>query len=390
MLIVPIEEAKPGMKLAAPVAHPVQHDQILLKSGYILEAEVLLRLRDLGTTILFVDYPGLEDLDRHLAVYLSPDRQQMFRQIKQAIAASEQSTRPTVPYADYYATTRGMITTLLTQGRNPVYLDLMGRLGNAEIAHATAVAHLALVVGIRLQQYLISERQRLPMKRAAEVINLGVGGMLHDLGKARLPVELRSYNELSQPHSPVELAEWQRHVKYGYDMIHDGVEATAAAAVLHHHQRWDGGGFPLVRGDAKPAGMEGKRAHVFARIIHAANLYDRLSVLPDGSRRTNIQVHHLLKMAHGASIDPEIRSALLLAAPPYPPGEKVTLADGCRAIVTRVDAADPFYPIVRKISSDGWEMLGPPIDLKGPKAPEIVAIGNTRVQTLVEELTAIA
>src|SRR5438105_13402609 len=113
VLIVPIEEAQPGMKLAMHVSHPEQPDHDLLKAGYLLDLKVIGRLRALAIPCVYVDYPGLEDLDRHLAPYLSPARQELYTQIKETITSVEKKTRPSVGFADYYATTRQLIITLL-------------------------------------------------------------------------------------------------------------------------------------------------------------------------------------------------------------------------------------------------------------------------------------
>jgi hypothetical protein len=72
MLIVNVEEARAGMKLAAPVAHPDNPQQDLLKRGYCLDDAILGRLRELGVASLYVDCPGLDDLDRHLAPCSAP------------------------------------------------------------------------------------------------------------------------------------------------------------------------------------------------------------------------------------------------------------------------------------------------------------------------------
>ena len=48
LLIVPLDDVRPGMQLAAPVKHPDHPDQDLLKRGYVIEETVLSRLRDLG------------------------------------------------------------------------------------------------------------------------------------------------------------------------------------------------------------------------------------------------------------------------------------------------------------------------------------------------------
>src|SRR5262245_54645252 len=113
VLILPVEDAKAGMKLAAPVLHPETPEQELLKRGYVLEDKVLRRLGEMGIDALYVEYPGLDDLDRHLAVNLSPARQAVYSQIKKTITAVQRQTRAEVTYTDYYAGTRELITTLL-------------------------------------------------------------------------------------------------------------------------------------------------------------------------------------------------------------------------------------------------------------------------------------
>ncbi len=69
MLIVPIEESEPGMRLAMPVCHPDNPRQELLRKGFALDAPVLQRLRELNVAWIYVDYPGLEDLDRWKAYW---------------------------------------------------------------------------------------------------------------------------------------------------------------------------------------------------------------------------------------------------------------------------------------------------------------------------------
>jgi len=64
------------------------------------------------------------------------------------------------------------------------------------ISHATAVAQLSVTMGLRLEQYLIRERSRLPARHAREVVNLGVGAMLHDIGKTKLQPEVQALDGL--------------------------------------------------------------------------------------------------------------------------------------------------------------------------------------------------
>src|SRR5204862_2546532 len=99
----------------------------------------------------------------------------------------ENPAQPTVSFPDYYAITCDLTITLLQQGEHAFYLEqLSTRLPTDEVSHATAVAHLSVMLGIRLEQYLIAERSRLDPQHAREVVNLGVAGMLHDIGKTKL------------------------------------------------------------------------------------------------------------------------------------------------------------------------------------------------------------
>ncbi len=365
MLILPIEEATPGVKLAMGVMNPQAPDRQLLKAGYVLDEPVLKRLRDLGIPFIYVDYPDLADLDKLLMPSLSPARQQMYLQIKNTFAAVEKTAHPTVTFPDYYAVTRELVLTLMQQGQNPVYMDLMGaQMGGSEVAHCAAVAHLSLTLGIKLEQYLINQRKRLSPQHAKEVVNLGVGGMLHDIGKARLDRKLREHHVCNRPKDETDDKAWQEHVQLGYDMVRSGIEPSAAAAVMHHHQTFDGEGFPsLAHVEGGPRPLAGEKIHVFARIVGTANLFDRLRIAADGRRRPNIEVLHLLRTEYASRLDPQVAKILPSVIPPFPPGMKVKMTDGTMAVVTNFAVSDPYNPTIRRLAADNWTLEGAPIDL---------------------------
>src|SRR4051812_25199562 len=279
------------------VFHPHAPNTELLKAGYVCDADVLARLRDVGIQSIYVDYPGFESLDRYLAPQLSPTRLKIYTHVKNTIAAVEHTAQPTVSFPDYYATTCELIITLLQQGDHALYVEqLCDRMPGDEISHATAVAHLSVMLGIRLEQYLITQRSRLDPQHAREVVNLGVAGMLHDIGKTKLPAELRGYHTLRRIEQASDRQRWETHAQIGFDLVRHGVEASASAAVLQHHERYDGRGFPEIKTlNAPLAAPKGAGIHVFARIVAAANLFDRLARTPTGARRPNIVVLHLIR-----------------------------------------------------------------------------------------------
>lgn len=378
MLILPIDEAKAGMTLAAPVSHPDQPGQELLKFGYVLEDEVIRRMRSLGIMQIFVNYPGLDDLDRHLAVNLSPARQKLYSQVKDTVVASQRNTDPQVSYTDYYATTRELILTLMSQGQHPVYIESMANMGADAVTHATAVAHLSLLLGIKLETYLIQQRKRLPAHHAKEVVNLGVAGMLHDMGKLTLPAELQHYNGVNLPEDPEVLKTWQEHAQKGYDLVRNGVEPSAAAAILHHHQHWDGSGFPeTVYRDGTTARPSNTHIHIFARILAVANLYDRLATpLESKHRRPNVEILHLLRTQYSSWCDPTIQNMLQAVCPPFPPGTIVTLSDNTPAVVVQVEQSDPYRPAVKRMTGNENEKR---LDLREEGSLTITHVGQTAV-----------
>nr|MBA3777622.1 hypothetical protein [Betaproteobacteria bacterium] len=163
MLIIPIQDVRPGMKLAMTVTDPAHPEKELLTAGYALDESLLNKLRDVGVSVLYVAYPDLAELDRHLAPYLTKSRREIYGYIRDTIALAEAEQRPTIPFAAYYAATRDLITALFRQGKHPVYLEeMLTGLGADSVRHSAAVAHLAMVMGIRLEQYIVKQRKLPP------------------------------------------------------------------------------------------------------------------------------------------------------------------------------------------------------------------------------------
>lgn len=164
-----------------------------------------------------------------------------------------------------------------------------------------------------------------------------------------------------------------------YDLIHNAVPTTTAAAVLHHHQKFDGTGFPkLVREDVRvPVG--GSSIHPFARILAAADLFERLSTAEDGRRRTNHEVHALLRDHYAGWIDPEILQTLPQVLPPFAPGRQVALSDDTRAIVVGFQPTHPYLPTVKRIRLEAMQIDDEVINLRDCAGLSIVELNGRPV-----------
>ncbi len=127
-----------------------------------------------------------------------------------------------------------------------------------------------------------------------------LAGNLHDLGKLAIPEDvLRKPDELSD----AERLMLERHPQIGYRMLESlGVEPVAEW-VLHHHERWDGAGYPnRLAGDKIPLG---------ARIIFVADAYDAMT--SDRAYRRAMPQHEALaelERGAGTQFDPAVVTAL--------------------------------------------------------------------------------
>jgi HD-GYP domain-containing protein (c-di-GMP phosphodiesterase class II) len=385
MLIVPIEQARAGMRLVMTVIHPQQPDQELLKPGFVLDEAVIDRLRTLGVGCVYIDYPDLSELDRYLRPHLSPARQAIYDQIRSTIAAVQKTARPTVSFADYYAATRELIVTLLQNGEHPIYMDILWqRMGEDAVMHATTVAHMALTLGVRLQTYVVKQRPRLTPRHAREVTNLGVAAMLHDIGKSRLAERLRGYTAIRAPEEESCRLDWEAHPKIGGDMLRNGIEPSAVAAVVQHHEHFDGSGFPAIaRRNAPPRPLAGQHIHVFARLILAADLYDRLATAEDGRRRPPVEILHLMRTRYWTWVDPYVLEMLPSVVPPFPPGSRLLLSDGSTAVVTAIHPDAPYSPTVRRLDPGDLTLKGDPLRVGAESGIGIEAMGDMRVGEMV-------
>jgi diguanylate cyclase (GGDEF)-like protein len=134
------------------------------------------------------------------------------------------------------------------------------------------------------------------------VLRCELAGWLHDVGKAAIPESI-----LTKP-GALDDAEWavmQTHPVAGETIVR-GIASVrdAAAAVRHHHERFDGTGYPdRLAGTAIP---------IEARIVAAADAYAAMTAdRPSSAPRAPHEAMVELRRCSGSQLDPRIASALL-------------------------------------------------------------------------------
>lgn len=353
MLRVPIAYAKPGMILALPVYQPKRPDTVLLKEGLALDARSVARLAELRIGELWIRYPGFEVVGEYISQEVMESHAVVTQRIGEAFEAVSAGAHAKLEYSEYRNAVTALLEKLLANARAAVFIHEMADRSQPTLRHASAVCMLSVLMGLRLDDYLVVERSRLNTQAARDVASLGVGAMLHDAGMMRLdPEVVQAWNQHTQDESDPR---FQRHVTLGHEMVREAIGPSAAAVVLHHHQKFDGSGFPRrqrLDGGIEP--LVGSDIHIFARIVAAADLFDRLRYPPGlGADAPALPVVRVLRMLQQKPfvgwLDPMVFKALLAVLPAYAPGTMVELSNGTRGVVTEWFPEDPCRPNVQEL-----------------------------------------
>ncbi len=350
------------MRLALPVYHPARPGTVLIRAGLPLESVALQRLKELRVPELYIRCPKLAEIERMRSPRVEAARAEVTGAIANAFDAATRRFDPELDFGTFRAVITSLITRLTEQERAAMFVSELACVGAPALRHATDVAVLATLIGLRIDFYLLRERPKKQAAQAKDVTSLGMAAMLHDIGMMRLDEgTLHRWNTTRDE----EDERWQEHVQIGYKMLQGRVDPTVSAAVLHHHQRFDGTGFPRSRVDGyAPVAPSGSGIHVFARIIAAADMFDRLvhPASDPGSEDYELEARPAVRALRilqredvACKLDPVVLWGLLNVCPAYPPGTIVRLSDGTRAVVAAWDPAHPCRPKVVRICEGAIE-----------------------------------
>ncbi|GAB4555135.1 MAG: HD-GYP domain-containing protein [Rhizobacter sp.] len=228
--------------------------------------------------------------------------------------AREQTEALAQAFVDKMIGQQEMCIRLLTEGA-----------GDKASLHAVNVAVISLLMG---KTFGLS---------AAEMVDLGVGSMLHDIGKIQLPERVRHREE---HFTPAENQFYQEHVAHGVTLAKKmGLQPGATLVIAQHHEHADGSGFPLK--------LNSDRMTTAARIVSLVNRYDNMCNPHVPSRALTPHEALSLLFAQGKNrYDTAILGAFIKMMGVYPPGSVVQLTDDRFAMVVSVNSTRPLKPRV--------------------------------------------
>ncbi len=214
--------------------------------------------------------------------------------------------------------------------RNPWALISVARLKTAdEYTYMHSVAVCALMMALA-RQLRFDE---------AETREAGLAGMLHDLGKARIPLQI-----LNKPGrlSDAEFEVIKRHPEAGHKLLQDmgGIGEMALDVCLRHHEKLDGTGYPH--------GLSSENISKYARMGAVCDIYDAVTSNRPYKKGWD-PTESLRKMATWTQdhLDERIFHAFVKSVGIYPIGSFVRLESGLMGVVIEQGESSLLRPKVR-------------------------------------------
>jgi HD-GYP domain-containing protein (c-di-GMP phosphodiesterase class II) len=188
-----------------------------------------------------------------------------------------------------------------------------------------------------------------------QLIDLGIGAILHDIGKVAIPLSI-----LNKPGklTPEEWEQMMEHPKLGFDILRrsDDISLLSAHIALQHHEKEDGTGYPRQ--------LAGDQMHLYGKIAAIADVYEALTA--ERSYKPALPPHEAVEYIMGNGgihFNFELVKLFCKHMSPYQIGAPILLSSGEKGIVAQINPTSPLRPLIRVIENEEHEPLPSPYEL---------------------------
>lgn len=205
--------------------------------------------------------------------------------------------------------------------------------------HSMNVCILSITLGrqINLPEYELEE--------------LGLCGMMHDMGKMKIPLEI-----LNKPgrFEPEEFAIMKSHTTLGWKLLmsQSGMPGSVIDTAYGHHERLDGKGYPR--------GLTDEQIPLYARIVSIADMYDAITsdrVYKEG--KTHLEAIKIMNQESGNQLDSTLVIKFIESLGIYPPGNIVEMTNGEVAVIIEVNPVKKLKPKITMLLDEEKNRVKP-------------------------------
>jgi hypothetical protein len=301
MKLVVINDKLIGQSLAVPIYNT--NGMLYMNKGLVLDTISINRIKKLGITTLYI-----EDGNDGCVLQEVIEPIQKINYIKMLNNEFLHIKKTKIPsYDNVQAVIDGLIQNI-NLSENAFMFNNIGRMDDSlNLAiHSIDVAILAIMVGVK-KKYDVNK-----------LINLGMGALLHDVGKM--------------------FCNDQSHSKVGYQIVkaNSRFSPTTSIGVYQHHERSDGNGYPEK--------MQGDKIYEFSKIISICDSYANYS--NSSNAYLPLEIIERITAETNTKFDFKIYDDFKSSICCYPNGLKVSLTNGSVGTVIRQNKDFPLRPVI--------------------------------------------
>ena len=344
---MPINKLRPGMIVGKHLYD--KHNSLLLSRGHVLSQNEILRIANLKYQAIYIaekdddlmQMGSIEDISETLRNNAVATVKELFS----LISSEKKISKKTITNAK--SAVDDIVNEIVLNENITYTMTDLKLFDDYTYYHSVNVTVVAVVLGLSMGLNKNS------------LYKLGLGALMHDIGKIFVPKPiLEKQGKLTEE----EFEIIKSHSKNGYDYLKqaEGFPQEANIAVLTHHEKFSGFGYP--------DGISENQIPVFGRILTVADVFDAL--VSDRPYRKALLPSEAVEYIVGGSgviFDPKIVKVFMEKISPYPIGTHVILSNGQKGIVVKnrpkfglrpkimvLDETDP--PVYYDLSKESFDI----------------------------------
>lgn len=317
-------------------------DRVLLKAGVKLTPSYIEKIKEVGIHSVYID----DELSKDIIIEenISEKTMQMSkRAVKEMV---EGYCREGKTYdSSVKKSVESILENVLSNKDVLINVEQMSASDNNIYAHCVNVSVLSTIIGTHMGYNM------------SKLKDLATGALLHDIGKIRIMNDKKLMAEFKTQAERDQYIE-SMHPKLGYDLLGEQQiwSAHVKVAVLMHHERSDGSGYPMQ--------LKGNEINEMAKIVSICDVFDNLlsDRKKEGSKTVSEVIEYLVGMSN-IYFDVEMVKKFTMNIAAFPTGSCVLLNSNEKGLVIAQNNSMPTRPIIKVISDKEGKLLSEPYEV---------------------------